>query len=273
MEGRQGSDSAEWAAAAAAPAMEQAGRTGFGSDSATATNSGGLGPLKPPMLTTDTPQNGGAQALQALPLASAPADGGLMIDGFMVPPHMLQALRQLRISHDNSAKETLADGGAGTMLLRAAPHLAADPDQENASRSCASTASPGSSPARRTSSSSAGSDAHVSSGSRCSRGRGSRSRPPLDAAEAEHVAGLEAAVEELTTRTTENAGIISCLGHDIVSLATTNEALRQRLLLLTSQLQNREVEIGALRSDVHRLRTIVTGDGASNDGHAASERI
>ena len=54
------------------------------------------------------------------------------------------------------------------------------------------------------------------------------------------------------------------LPHDAVlapTAATTNEALRQRLSLLSSQLRHREVEIDSLKADVRRWRAAVTARG------------
>ena len=45
-----------------------------------------------PVLSAEDLRKGGLSLLD-LPSAAAGSDGGLMIDGFMVPPHVLQALK------------------------------------------------------------------------------------------------------------------------------------------------------------------------------------
>ena len=60
-----------------------------------------------------------------------------------------------------------------------------------------------------------------------------------------------------------------------MAAGTTNDTLRQRLLLLTGQLRHRDVEIDKLRIDVCRLRALMAGpiDNKSSKGSNSGSRV
>jgi uncharacterized coiled-coil protein SlyX len=263
--------------------------------------------------------------------AGSSFSSGLMIDGFLVPPHVLQALQELRLQagrspgaappqpalqdiaaapgpqaaatsntglqdptsgQDQAADDASADA-AGSSPNGAGP-VASPPSSDAAIQdSCGSTPRSSSSgrgrgplagySSRGSSRSSGRYSVHsVGSGRSSGSGRSGLSGRGVAADHAsglecesdEHVQSLEAAVAELSTRSAANAAVISQLNTDIISLSTTNETLRQRLLLLTGQLRHRDVEIDKLRTDVRRLRSLMAGpiDNKSSRGSNSGSR-
>jgi hypothetical protein len=262
------------------------------------------------------------------------AGSGLIIDGFIVPPHVLQALQELRVQSASAASAERAASSEGGDPQRPLPAPAGG--QENVGPSGTEALPPGraaslagslagSSPCTPLSPGTAGSvpnssplggtqfsgssgrggrastaaggsgsrgssrssgrhSAHSggsgwssasgrsgrSSGSGCGGGRHSSGSDGTETDE--HVAGLEAVVAELTSRSSANVAVIARLTTDIASLSTTNEALRHRLVLLTSQLRHRDAEIDGLRSDVSRLRTLVASSPASTANRCSSRK-